>query len=35
LPFGIDEQFSGTGKPAKRSLIQTIEFGSQIGTLQM
>jgi hypothetical protein len=34
LPGAIDEQFCGAGRPAKRCLIQAIEFGSQIGRLQ-
>ena len=35
LPGRIDEQFCGAGRPAKRSLIQAIEFGSQIAMLVM
>jgi hypothetical protein len=29
LPCAIDEQFSGGGGPAKRSLLQAVEFSSQ------
>jgi len=35
LRGAIDEQFSGRGRTAKRSLIQAIEFGSQIRILHM
>ena len=34
LPGAIDEQFCGAGRPAKRCLIQAIEFGSQSVRLQ-